>query len=179
MAENATPHVWTMRICFVALCVAIVFFHLIPLDTVPRRWAPPDLMLAFTFAWVLRRPDYLPVLLIAFVMLMADLMFHRPPGLWALCVVLGAEYLKYRTYAPGETGFASEWAAVCIVIIAITLGYRLILGLTLVPTPALGLSMVQMVLTILVYPLVVLVTQIVMGVRKLAPGDQGALGHRP
>jgi rod shape-determining protein MreD len=157
----------------------IMFFHLIPLDTVPRRWAPPDLLLAFTLAWVLRRPDYVPVLLIALVMLTADLMFHRPPGLWALCVVLGAEYLKYRTHGPGEAGFAGEWAAVCIVIIAVTLGYRLILGITLVPLPALGASMIQMVLTILVYPLVVSVTQVVMGVRRLAPGDAGAMGGRP
>ena len=50
MAETATPHAWTMRICFCALALLIIFFHLIPLDTVPRRWAPPDLLLAFTFA---------------------------------------------------------------------------------------------------------------------------------
>ena len=178
MADPATPHAWTMRVCFVALCMAIIFFHLIPLDTVPRRWAPPDLLLAFTFAWVMRRPDYVPIVLIALVMLMADMMFQRPPGLWALCVVLGAEYLKYRTYAPGETGFAGEWAAVCIVIISITLGYRLVLALALVPLPSLGVSMIQMVLTIITYPLVVVVTQMVMGVRKLAPGDAGKLGGR-
>ena len=179
MAETATPHAWTMRICFCALALLIIFFHLIPLDTVPRRWAPPDLLLAFTFAWVVRRPDYLPVILIALVMFMADLMFHRPPGLWALCVVLGAEYLKYRTYTPGETSFASEWATVCIVIIAITLGYRLLLAITLLPLPSLGVSMIQMVLTIFAYPAVILVTQTLMGVRKLAPSDAGTLGGRP
>ncbi|MEX0282447.1 MAG: rod shape-determining protein MreD, partial [Arenibacterium sp.] len=80
---------------------------------------------------------------------------------------------------PGETGFASEWATVCIVIIAITLGYRLLLGVTLLPLPSLGVSMIQMVLTILAYPLVVLVTQTLMGVRKLAPSDAGTLGGRP
>lgn len=178
MADRPTPHQWTMRICFFALVMVIIFFHLLPLDTVPRRWAPPDLIIAFTFAWVLRRPDYVPAVSVALVILLADLMFQRPPGLLALLVVLGTEYLKYRTYGPGESSFLAEWAAVCIVVIAITLGYRLALALTLVPTPPLGVSMIQMVLTIVSYPVVVMITQMLMGVRKLAPSDNGTLGGR-
>lgn len=173
MAERSPTQVWTMRIAYVGLALVIVFFHLIPLDTVPRQWAPPDLLLAFTLAWVVRRPDYVPLLVIGAVMLMADLLFQRPPGLMALLVVLGSEYLKYRTYTPGESSFPAEWAAVCITIIAITLLNRLVLGLMLVPRPPLGPSLVQMVLTALSYPLVVLVTQLTFGVRRPAPGDAG------
>ncbi|PJE35309.1 rod shape-determining protein MreD [Pseudooceanicola lipolyticus] len=173
MAERSVAHLWTMRLAYIGLALVIVFFHLIPLETVPRRWAPPDLLLAFTLAWVVRRPDFVPVLVIAVVMLMADLLFQRPPGLMALLVVLGCEYLKYRTYTPGESSFAAEWVAVCITIIAITLLNRLVLGLLLVPPPPLGPSLVQMVLTALVYPLVVLVTQLTFGVRKPTPGESG------
>lgn len=178
MVERSLSHLWLMRAGFVSLAFLIVFFHLIPLDTVPRRWAPPDLLLGFTLAWVMRRPDYAPALSVALVMLMADLMFQRPPGLLAVLVVLGSEYLKTHSASLGETGFLGEWALVCIVIVAITVLNRLILSILLVAQPSLGLSLTQMLLTIVVYPLVVLITQSVMGVRKPALNDSGAYGGR-
>lgn len=178
MAERNTPHIWTMRIAYVALALVIIFFHLLPLDTQPRRWAPPDLLLAFTYAWALRRPDYVPLLLMAGVMLMADLMFQRPPGLFALLVVLGGEYLKYRTQGLSDASFLGEWAAVCIVVVGVTLLNRLILGLVLVPPPALTPSLIQMILTVMIYPLIVLVSQFLLGVRRPAPNDAGTLGGR-
>ena len=75
---------WPMRAAFVALSLALIFVHLLPLETVPRKWAPPDILLAFAFAWVLRRPDYVPALLVAGVFLMADLLLQRPPPRRAL-----------------------------------------------------------------------------------------------
>lgn len=178
MGEGADARVWAMRVGFVLLALVIVFFHLIPLDTVPARWAPPDLMLAFAFAWVLRRPDYVPPALLAAVMLLADLLFQRPPGLLAMLVVLGAEYLKYRTAGLADASFVGEWIAVGLVVTGVTLANRLVLGIAVVPLPAFGLALIQMVLTIVTYPLVALVTQVVMGVRRPAPGDAAAMGAR-
>jgi len=178
MAELSTSRLWLMRAGFLALALLIMFFHLLPLDTVPPRWAPPDLLIAFTFAWCLRRPDYVPVLSLALVMLMADLMLGRPPGLLALLLVLGCEYLKTQTAGLREASFLGEWTAVAMVLIGITLLNRLILLIVAVPPAPLGLSLIQLVLTIAVYPIVVLATQSLMGVRKLAPGDAGALGGR-
>ena len=70
MAELSTSRLWLMRLGFVALALVIMFFHLLPLDTVPRRWAPPDLLVAFVFAWALRRPDYVPILSLAIILLL-------------------------------------------------------------------------------------------------------------
>lgn len=178
MAEPAGAHVWSMRVAFTLLALTIVFFHLIPLDTVPPRWAPPDFLMAFAFAWVLRRPEFVPPLLVALVMLLADLLFQRPPGLLAMLVVMGAEYLKYRTAGLSESTFLGEWATVALVITGVTLLNRLLLGMTLVPLPAFTLALIQMVLTIAAYPLVALVTQTLMGVRRPTPGDAGGLGAR-
>lgn len=178
MGEISAGRLWTMRAGFLALVLAVIFFHLIPLDTVPARWAPPDLLLAFTFAWAVRRPEFVPPLMVAGVVLLADFLFQRPPGLMALLVLLGSEYLKSRLLGPSETTFAAEWAAVFVVIVAITLAYRLVLLVLLVPAPSLGLSLIQMVLTGLIYPAVVAVTQGLLGVRRTAPGDAGALGGR-
>jgi len=171
MAEYSASRLWLMRAGFVGLALAIMFFHLLPLDTQPRRWAPPDLLIVFAFAWVLRRPDYLPLLSLALVMLAADFMLQRPPGLLALLVVLGAEYLKNQTAGLRQASFLGEWAAVTIVLVAITILNRLILMVVVVQPDPLGLSLIQMVLTVAIYPVVVVITQSLMGVRKPRPGD--------
>jgi len=176
MGNLSPSRLWLMRAAFLGLALLIMFFHLIPLDTVPRRWAPPDLLVAFAFAWSLRRPDFAPAPSIAVVMLMADLLFLRPPGLMALLVVLGSEYLKTRASGLREASFAGEWLAVCLSLLAITVLNRLTLALLAVEQAQLSLSLIQMVMTMIAYPLVVLVTQSLMGVRTPAPSDTDAMG---
>ncbi|TDK42234.1 rod shape-determining protein MreD [Antarcticimicrobium luteum] len=178
MDSMSPSRLWLMRAAFLGLALLIMFFHLIPLDTLPRRWAPPDLLIAAAFAWCLRRPDYAPAVSIAAVMLMADLLFQRPPGLMALLAVLGSEYLKTRAGGLREASFAGEWLAVCLTLLAITVLNRLVLGVLSVEQAQLSLSLIQMAMTMLAYPLVVLVTQSLMGVRKLAHGDAEAMGGR-
>ncbi len=178
MANPAQARIWSMRLAYVGLALVIIFFHLVPLSTVPRSWAPPDLLLAFTLAWSLRRPEYVPALSIAAVMLLADLLFQRPPGLLALLVVLASEHLKNRAAGLSEVGFIAEWATIGIVVIAITLADRLVLGVLAVQQAQLALSLIQMAMTIATYPLVVLVTHLFMGVRRSAPRDGGQSGLR-
>ncbi|MGR3761849.1 rod shape-determining protein MreD [Roseobacteraceae bacterium NS-SX3] len=178
MANTAPARIWAMRAAFPALALAIMFFHLLPLDTLPRRWAPPDLLVALAVAWSLRRPDFVPALSVALTLFLADLLFHRPPGLWAMLVVLGCEFLKSRVPPQRETPFAGEWFAVAVVIAAITVANRLVLGIMGVVQAPLALVAIQMVMTILAYPLVVLASQSLMGVRKLSPAEAEALGSR-
>lgn len=171
-------HTWIMRLWFLALALLILFFHLLPLETMPRRWAPPDLLIAFTFAWSVRRPDFVPAIGVAAIMLLADFMLQRPPGLLAVLVVLGSEHLKSRFAGAGETGFAGEWFSVCLVILIVSVLYRLILTVTLVDQAQLSLSLIQMVMTMAAYPAVALLTQSVMGVRRLSPNTADTLGSR-
>ena len=178
MADRPASNLWTMRAGFLMLAAVIIVLHLIPLDTVPRRWAPPDFLLIFTFAWLLRRPEFVPVFCVAIVMLMADFLFQRPPGLFALLTVIASEYLRKRTTVPGETSFVAEWAAVAVAVVGITIAYRLMMIVLLVPPPPLGLSLIQMVLTVITYPAAVVITQLAMGVRRPAPNESGAAGGR-
>jgi rod shape-determining protein MreD len=165
-----------MRALFAGLCMAVMFWRLLPLSTVPPGWAGPDLIAALAFAWVLRRPEYAPALLIGAVVLLADLMFQRPPGLWAALVVLGSEALKARAPGLRDLGFGSEWVTVAVTGAAIFLGYRLTLAVLLVPQAPLGLSLMQMAMTVLCYPLVVMASALLVGIRKAKPG--GAAGSR-
>ncbi|HSG54600.1 MAG TPA: rod shape-determining protein MreD, partial [Paracoccaceae bacterium] len=71
MAEGSATRVWGMRLMYLALALALIFAKLIPLDFQPQAWAGPDLLVAFTFAWVLRRPEFVPALSIGLVVLLA------------------------------------------------------------------------------------------------------------
>jgi len=171
MSDTFLPRAWLMRAVYVGLSAAIVFWHLLPISTVPPSWAGPNLFLALTFAFAARRPDYVPILLVAALALGMDLLLQRPPGLWAAITVLGVETLRNRAPGLRDLTFLSEWAAVSSTLVIMTLTYRIILTLFVVDQAPLGLSLMQLAATLLVYPVVALGVHAVLGVRKRAPGD--------
>ncbi len=65
MAEGVPTAVWLCRALFAVLAAVLLFLRLLPLGSVAGGWPGPDLLMCLTFAWVLRRPDYVPALLIA------------------------------------------------------------------------------------------------------------------
>lgn len=182
MAEASTTNpitrIWVARILFIVLSLCIIFADLLPLNTMPRSWAPPDLMLALTFVWVVRRPSFVPITLIAAIFLLADLIYLRPPGLWAAIVVVGSELLRSRAAALRNVTLPLEWATVAGVMLGAMAVNRVVLAGTVVDQAPLVLTLIQLVLTILVYPLVVAASHYLFGVRKSAPGQVDALGHR-
>lgn len=177
MADSPIAQRWLGRFWFVALACGLMFLQLLPLQTLPRSWAPPDMILAITMVWVARRPDLAPVLSIAAVYLLADLLFQRPPGLMALAVLIATEFLRSRSEAIRSGSFAFEWLTVALVIVAITLGYRAVLATTASPQTPLTLSMFQMFMTILAYPLAVMVSYLLFGIRRPALGEVDAFGR--
>jgi len=143
-----------------------------------RYLIAPDLLIAFAFAWSLRRPEYVPAVLLAAVFLLTDLLLQRPPGLWALLAFIACENLKVRGRSLRDSSFGPEWLAVAIWLTGILLLNRIVLSLLLVPRPDLKLSLIELGLTIVTYPVVVLITHLLMGVRKSAPGDFDSFGGR-
>lgn len=138
----------------------------------------PDLLIAFAFAWSLRRPEYVPSLLLALLFLLADLLLQRPPGLWAVLALLACENLKGRSRSLRDATFGAEWIAVAVLLTVILITNRIVLSVVLVAPPQLRLSLLELGMTILVYPAVVFVTHSLMGVRRAAPGELDALGGR-
>jgi rod shape-determining protein MreD len=59
-----------------------------------------------------------------------------------------------------------------------TLAYRIALSVLMVDQAPLGLSLMQLLATLLVYPLVALLSHGLLGVRKRAPGDFDPLSGR-
>lgn len=178
MGDNPRARLWLMRFLYLALCTLLAFLNLLPLDTAPQNWAGPDLILALTCAWVLRRPDFVPSVLVALVFLITGLLFQMPPGLWAAFVVLGTETLRGRAPGLRDLTFPVEWLTVAVTLTLMTLGNQAVLMLLLVDRPPLGLNLMQLFMTLAAYPLVVYTSQLLFGVRKQVPGDVDALMSR-
>jgi rod shape-determining protein MreD len=178
MSEASPTQPWVKQLSFVGLCLAVLFFQLLPLETTPRRWTGPDLVLLICLTWALRRPEFAPAYLIAGVALLADLMLQRPPGLLAALTVIASQTLTRRARQMRDQGFAVEWLTVSGALLAVMLGNRLVLALVAVPQAPMGLTLIQLIMSILFFPLVAALAQVLFGVRRVAPGEVDAWGHK-
>ncbi len=178
MADFAPSTVWGYRTLFGLLAGVLLFGRLLPLGSIAGGWPGPDLLFCLALSWVLRRPDYVPPLLLGIVVLLEDMLLMRPPGLWAAITVLAAEFLRNRAALTRQLSFAVEWLLVGAVIASAMLGYRLVLMLAMLPQVGLGQAMIHLIVTVLCYPLVVLLSRFAFGVRKPATGEVDDYGRR-
>jgi rod shape-determining protein MreD len=138
----------------------------------------PDFLLCLTLAWVVRRPDLLPAPVIVGYFFIEDILLLRPPGLWALIILIGSEYLRSRTEQLRGYGFWLEYLLVAGLLLVMFLANRAMLAIVMVPQVPLGLSLAQFLGTVAAYPVVVAVSHFVFGLRKPATGEVDALGQK-
>ncbi|PWJ16999.1 rod shape-determining protein MreD [Jannaschia seohaensis] len=169
--------IWGYRLAFFGLSSAILFFALLPFGP-PEDGVPgPDLLVCLAFAWILRRPDYVPVWLLVPILLLADALLMRPLGLWTLVTLLGSEYLRRRVDHTEVKTFWSEVAAVAAVIAGMFVINHLAMLLLLAQTAPLLDQGLHLLATVVFYPLTAIFSQLI-GVRRLAPGELDTLGTR-
>lgn len=195
MVDPATREVWLHRALFVGIALLLLFWRLLPLPVAMAtdcaegaawcrltvwlwRMPGPDLLLCVIFAWMMRRPDYLPALLIAAVVLLEDMTLMRPPGLWTALVLIASEFVRGRVALTRELNFAVEWLLVAGLMLAMLLTYRMIFALALMPQPGVMFAMVQVIWSILCYPFVVFLSRFVLDLHKPAMGEIDAYGRR-
>jgi rod shape-determining protein MreD len=178
MAEGLPERGWVHQLVYLALAGTIVFFGLLPLAREPGSLPGPDLLMCLTLAWAMRRPDYLPALLVGVVILVEDFLTMRPPGLWAAIVVIACEFLRGRSMLTRELPFFVEWLLISGVMVAMLLAYRLATGIAFVPQPAFGIALAQTLWSILAYPLVVGASRAVFGLHKPAMGEVDDRGRK-
>jgi rod shape-determining protein MreD len=178
MVDLAARPVWLHRLLFVVLALVVVFAKLLPLHSQAGDLPGPDILLCLIFAWTMRRPDYLPVLLVASVVLLEDLLLLRPPGLWAALVVIASEFVRNRVALTRELNFGVEWLLVSGLMVGMLLAYRTAFALFLLPQPNFGYALVQVLWSIACYPLVVFVSRYGLDLHKPAMGEIDAYGRR-
>ncbi|MFD1883651.1 rod shape-determining protein MreD [Paracoccus pacificus] len=159
------------QILFVLLFLICLFFRLIPLAPGRISWPGPDIFLCLTMAWVLRRPQQVPVLLIAATFLVADIILLQPIGLWAAIVVVATEYLRGREPRWRDLPFMLEWPRIALILAVMLLARRFALAVSLTPQGSLGESLLQYLATVGAYPVVVLAAHWLIGLRRITPAE--------
>jgi rod shape-determining protein MreD len=178
MIDGATQSIWLHRLLFVAIALGLLFFRLLPLGSAAGDLPGPDILLCIIFAWTMRRPDFLPAILIAAVVLTEDLILMRPPGLWTALVIVGSEFVRGRVALTRELSFGVEWLLVAGLMVGLLLTYRVVFAMVLLPQPGFGFAMVQVLWSIVCYPAVVAVSRYVLDLHKPAMGEIDAYGRR-
>lgn len=168
---------WLHRMLFLFVAALLLFIRLLPLDTSAGHLPGPDLLLCLIFAWTVRRPDYLPVLLIVGVVLLEDVLLMRPPGLWTALVVMASEFIRSRVALTRELSFGVEWLLVAGLMVAAFLTYRLVFSLAVLPQPGFGFAVVQILWSALAYPVVVFASRFGLALHKPATGELDAYGR--
>lgn len=177
--SNISPlRLWSMRLVFVALALVILLGDLLPLQTVPRGWAGPDLLFCLALIWSVRAPDYVPVFLLATLFLLADFLLSRPPGLAAAMMLLACSNLQSWMSRNRDTGLTGEWLRATFLIFGVMIAYRLALVILFVPAPPLGLAVFQAFMTTLFYPAMIALSAFGFGVRFAVPGEYDRMGQR-
>ena len=171
MVDPVTAARLSHRLLFLALAALLIFLRLLPLSSMPVRWPGPDLLTCLTFAWLIRRPDYVPALVVVAVFLVDDLLTMRPPGLWPLLVLMATEFLRSREVFLRDLPFALEWAVFAAMVMVMTVVDRLVLTLFMVPQTGFDLIILQVLSTLAAYPLVVLANIWLFGLRRLPSGQ--------
>ncbi|RJL06810.1 rod shape-determining protein MreD [Paracoccus siganidrum] len=177
MIEGPARHL-ILGAALVALCwLGLLFLRLLPVFGGLTGWPGPDLGLCLIFAWVLRRPDQVPALLIVALVLVEDVMLLRPIALWALIVLLGSEAARRREARWRDQPFMVEWLRVSMLIGAMMLGYRVVQVLFFLPVPALWQVVLQFIATVAAYPLVVFAARWLVGLRHATPAEAEMMRH--
>ena len=178
MIDEATRSSWLHRLLFVGIALLLLFMRLLPLGSTAGQLPGPDILLCIVFAWTMRRPDYLPAILITVVVLLDDMILMRPPGLWTALVIIASEFVRARVALTRELNFGVEWLLVAGMMVAMLLVYRIVFAVVLLPQPAFGFAMVQVLWSIMCYPVVVVLSRYMLDLHKPAMGEVDAYGRR-
>ena len=177
MAEGWISSIWLHRLLFLVVAALLMFIKLLPLQSTAGHLPGPDFLLCLILAWTVRRPEYLPVLMIAAVVLLEDMLLMRPPGLWTGLVILGSEFIRSRVALTRELNFGVEWLLVAGLMVAIFVTYRVVLAMSFLPQPAFGFALVQILWSVIAYPFVVAVSRYGLDLHKPATGELDAYGR--
>ncbi|MCF6444173.1 rod shape-determining protein MreD [Nereida sp. MMG025] len=171
MADTSVSHKWLYRGLYIVIALVTYYIHLLPLQTIPRGWGLPDILLCLTFAWALRRPEYVPLTLVAALFFLGDMLFQRPPGLQSAAIILGLEFLRTRRGDVRAATFPTEWFMVVVTMVGILIFTRFVSAIALLDPPSLRLTLIQFVITAACYPFIAGLSSVLFKVRYPAAND--------
>lgn len=178
MIDPAALNLFRGRVIFLGVLLALIIIRMLPFGGEAGSLPGPDWTVCIIFALMMRRPDYVPLWLLAGVLMLQDILLMRPFGLWAALVVIAAEVLRARSVLMRELSFLMEWAVVFGLMLAMLLVYRLVFALTLLPQVTFGFALLEVIWSGIAYPAVVLISRYVLSLQKPGLGQIDAYGRR-
>ena len=139
---------------FIYFCIGllIIFFQILPLQTIPQTWSGPNVLLVFFAAIVSKRPEVTSSFLIASIFLIEDFFLMRPPGLMSALTVLGFYFLKRKFQNQEVNSFIFGWGSVAACLTIILLLYYFISVLLFIPSAGFKLTLMELLMTLALYP---------------------------
>lgn len=164
---NAPARKWLNPLLFLLAGLVAIGGPMIPMGLAANSVAFPDLLFAVTMAWVIRQPATAPMVLVAFLAILADALLMRPIGLWALMLLLGSEAVRlgHRTFR--DIPFVLEWAYVAGLLVILILLQSVVMLVTFMPQYGVLTLFWHVLRTVAIYPVVVAVLH--WGMRIRAP----------
>ncbi|MEM6489330.1 MAG: rod shape-determining protein MreD [Pseudomonadota bacterium] len=167
LGDALTPAPGTLwRVVLVlTLGLAAVLVEAAPVGLTPRGLPSPDLVFLVVAVVAVRRPDCVPILPVFALGLVRDLLTDLPTGLGALTLVLSAEVLRTQAAALARASLLRE-AAIIAVVCLVAMALQYVLTLAMLAQPPYVMAVVrQWLLTVLAWPLVLIVVRGIAGVR--------------
>ena len=168
MGDAAFWRLQAVRALYAVAVLAIIVVLLLPIGSGGARFPGPDIILVLTIAWTIRAPNQLPAVLVGAVLLVADLVLMRPPGLMAAITIVGVEFIRARQSTWRGLNLPAEWAIGGAVVAAILITNALAHTIFLVPQPPLGQTVIRLLISVLVYPIMVAVVLYVFKIESAA-----------
>ncbi len=162
------------------LLFALAVFLLLAIEMLPSglRVGPlpqPDLLFCIIAAWKLRRPGYIHPIALVGALLLSELLFLMPLGLWTALVLLASEYFRTAATKVRFLPFTFEWITMASTYTVIFLTYQFVLSISFVSAPGAQATVLHVLATAAAYPLVVAVTNILFRIRKSSSIRTGLL----
>ena len=140
------------QVVYFCIGLFIVFFQILPLQTIPQTWSGPNVLLVFFAVIVSKRPEFTSSVLIASIFLIEDFFLMRPPGLMSSLTVLGFYFLKRKFQNQEVNSFISCWGRVTTCLTIILLLYYFISVLLFIPSAGFKLTLMELIVTLALYP---------------------------
>ena len=144
---------FTHQIIYFCIGLLIIFFQILPLQTIPQTWSGPNVLLVFFAAIVSKRPEFTSSFLIASIFLIEDFFLMRPPGLMSALTVLGFNFLKRKIQNQEVNSFIFGWGNVTTCLTIILLLYYFISVLLFIPSAGFKLTLMELLMTLALYPI--------------------------
>ncbi len=106
------------------------------------------------YFWSMTRPVYMPFVAIFFIGLFQDVLTGGPIGLWALTYLLTTALLSTQAEVIAGRGRSVMWSGFILGVLIATFLVWVFARMALGPSPAGGRLGLEMIVTVLTYPLV-------------------------